>query len=121
MPRGCWVKYVAEYEGSYAALLPWSCCSRTDGKNKPLLAEVFEITFLEQIMALNPVPVYSYVSSCYSGCSGDAPAAHPSIHVLLEMPGRAGQSCVSQRAARKAGSVLVASWSFSLPCLAKQA
>lgn len=100
MPKDCWVKYVAEYEESYAALLPWSCCSRKNGKNKPLLAEVFEVTFLEQIMALNPVPVYSYVSSCYSGCSGDAPTVCPSIHVLLEMPGRAGQSCVSQRAAR---------------------
>lgn len=64
------------------------------------------------------------VSSCYSGCSGDAPGAHPYFHTLLEKPSRAEQSCVSQRAVRKAGSVLVASWSFSDPhsralCLAK--
>lgn len=32
-----------------------------DGKNKPLLAEVFEIPFLEQTMASSPVPVYSYL------------------------------------------------------------
>lgn len=42
-------------------MLPRSCCSMEDGKNKPLLAEVFEIPFLEQTMASSPVPVYSYL------------------------------------------------------------
>lgn len=59
MPKVCWVKYVAEYLESYAALFLWSCCSRKHGKNKPLLAQVFEIAFLVQIMALNLVPAYS--------------------------------------------------------------
>lgn len=63
-------------------------------------------------------------SSCYSGWSGDAPGVHPYVHALLEKPGRAEQSCVSQRAARKAALLLVPSWSFSDPhswvlCLAK--
>lgn len=64
------------------------------------------------------------VSSCYSGCCGGVPAAHPYIHVLLEKPSRAGQNCISHRGARKAGPVLAAGWSFSDPhswvlCLAK--